>query len=148
MKRALAQCGNQAQEMTRNILVVDDQESIRKMVSIIVRAAGYNVIEAVDGEDALAQVAGKNIEMVITDLRMPNVDGIELVRRLRRHSAYRLTPVIMLSSEFIGNRMQDACDAGVNKWVTKPFIHHQLLDSIRNAAQDKAALAPAAAAAV
>jgi two-component system chemotaxis response regulator CheY len=134
--------------MRRAILVVDDQESVRKLVSIIVRSAGYHVIEAVDGEDALIQLSGKNIEMVITDLRMPNMDGVEFVRRLRRHPEYRLTPVIMLSSEFLGNRIRDAYEAGVSDWVTKPFIHHQLLNSIKkavegNGAHQRSAVAPA-----
>jgi two-component system chemotaxis response regulator CheY len=131
---------------TGSILVVDDQESIRRLVSIIVRAAGYGVIEAVDGEDALSQIAGKDITMVITDLRMPNMDGLELVRRLRQHPEHRFTPVIMLSSEFLGNRIKDACDAGVSDWITKPFIHHQLAASIKKAAQGNSSIAQAAAA--
>jgi two-component system chemotaxis response regulator CheY len=134
--------------MTRTILVVDDQESVRKLVSIIVRSAGYHVIEAVDGEDALIQVAGKNIDMVITDLRMPKMDGVEFVRRLRLHPEYRLTPVIMLSSEFLGNRIKDAAEAGISDWVTKPLIRHKLLNCIKGAveydgAPGRSAVAPA-----
>jgi two-component system chemotaxis response regulator CheY len=134
--------------MTRTILVVDDHESVRKLVSIIVRSAGYHVIEAVDGEDALIQLAGKNIDMAITDLRMPKMDGVELVRRLRLHPEYRLTPVIMLSSEFLGNRIKDAAGAGISDWVTKPLIRHKLLNCIKRAleydgAPGRSAVAPA-----
>jgi two-component system chemotaxis response regulator CheY len=146
MKSALSLCHHQKPGMMGNILVVDDQESVRKLVSIIVRSAGYAVIEAVDGEDALAQVAGKNIEMVITDLRMPNMDGIELVKCLRRIPEYRLTPAIMLSSEFLGNRLGEAYEAGVGDWVTKPFIRHHLLDSIKKALRDNDPSIEAAAA--
>jgi two-component system chemotaxis response regulator CheY len=134
--------------MTRTILVVDDQESVRKLVSIIVRSAGYHVIEAVDGEDALIQVAGKNIDMAITDLRMPKMDGVEFVRRLRLHPEYRLTPVIMLSSEFLRTGIKDAAEAGISDWVTKPLIRHKLLNCIKGAveydgAPGRSAVAPA-----
>ncbi len=112
--------------MAKTILTVDDSASIRQLVGFTLRAAGYEVIEAVDGEDALARMKG-TIHLVITDLNMPRMDGIELVKRIRSSGAYKYVPVIMLTTESQGARKQAGKEAGATGWVVKPFGAEQLL---------------------
>lgn len=89
-----------ANGMPRNVLVVDDEVLIRQIISIILKSAGYKVIEAVNGNDALSKMTDKDFGLVITDLRMPGMDGIEFIKQLRSESAHRSVPIIMLTSEF------------------------------------------------
>ena len=120
-----------AKGMARNVLVVDDESLIRQIISIILKAAGYKVVEAVSGNDALSKMTGRNFGLVITDLRMPGMDGIEFIKQLRSESAYRSVPVIMLTSEFSDFKKSEAEIAGVSEWIVKPFIRQQLLQSVR-----------------
>jgi two-component system chemotaxis response regulator CheY len=117
--------------MARNVLVVDDEHLIRQIISIILKSAGYKVVEAVSGNDALNKMTGRNFGLVITDLRMPGMDGIEFIKQLRSESAYRSVPVIMLTSEFSDFKKSEAEIAGVSEWIVKPFIRQQLLQSVR-----------------
>lgn len=117
--------------MARNVLVVDDESLIRQIISIILKSAGYKVVEAVSGNDALNKMTGRNFGLVITDLRMPGMDGIEFIKQLRSESAYRAVPVIMLTSEFSDFKKSEAEIAGVSEWIVKPFIRQQLLQSVR-----------------
>ena len=120
-----------AKGMARNVLVVDDESLIRQIISIILKSAGYKVIEAVSGNDALSKMADRNFGLVITDLRMPGMDGIEFIKQLRSESAYRSVPVIMLTSEFSDFKKSEAEIAGVSEWIVKPFIRQQLLQAVR-----------------
>jgi two-component system chemotaxis response regulator CheY len=120
-----------AKGMARNVLVVDDEHLIRQIISIILKSAGYKVIEAVSGNDALSKMADRNFGLVITDLRMPGMDGIEFIKQLRSESAYRSVPVIMLTSEFSDFKKSEAEIAGVSEWIVKPFIRQQLLQAVR-----------------
>ena len=120
-----------AKSMARNVLVVDDESLIRQIISIILKSAGYKVVEAVSGNDALSKMTGRNFGLVITDLRMPGMDGIEFIKQLRSESAYRSVPVIMLTSEFSDFKKSEAEIAGVSEWIVKPFIRQQLLQSVR-----------------
>ena len=120
-----------AKGMARNVLVVDDESLIRQIISIILKSAGYKVVEAVSGNDALSKMTGRNFGLVITDLRMPGMDGIEFIKQLRSESAYRSVPVIMLTSEFSDFKKSEAEIAGVSEWIVKPFIRQQLLQSVR-----------------
>ena len=115
----------------RNVLVVDDEELIRQIISIILKSEGYKVIEAESGHDALKKMSDKHFGLVITDLRMPGMDGIEFIKQLRSESAYRFVPIIMLTSEFSDFKKREAEIAGVNEWIVKPFIRQQLLQSVR-----------------
>jgi len=117
--------------MARNVLVVDDEHLIRQIISIILKSAGYKVIEAVSGYDALSKMADRNFGLVITDLRMPGMDGIEFIKQLRSESAYKSVPVIMLTSEFSDFKKNEAEIAGVSEWIVKPFIRQQLLQAVR-----------------
>ncbi len=117
--------------MGKTIMTVDDSASIRQMVSFTLREVGYNVLEAVDGKDALAKIRGATVSMVITDLNMPNMDGIELIRNLRANSAYKFIPIIMLTTESQGNKKQEGKAAGATGWIVKPFKPDQLLSVVK-----------------
>ncbi|MBF0142433.1 MAG: response regulator [Magnetococcales bacterium] len=113
------------------IMTVDDSASVRQMVSLTMKGAGYDVVEAVDGKDALAKLKGDKVDMVVTDLNMPNMDGIELIRQLRALADYKFVPIIMLTTESQATRKQEGKDAGATGWIVKPFKPAQLLGVIK-----------------
>lgn len=116
---------------TKKIMAVDDSPSIRQMLSFTLKQAGYEVVEAVDGKDALAKFATENIQMLITDLNMPNMDGITLIREIRKNSANRFMPIIMLTTESQETKRQEGKSAGASAWIVKPFKPEQLLGVVR-----------------
>ncbi|MGJ3522140.1 response regulator [Nitratidesulfovibrio sp. D1] len=116
--------------MSKLIMTVDDSASIRQMVGFTLRNAGYEVIEAKDGKDAVSKLSGP-IKMVITDLNMPNMDGIELIRQIRANAAYKFIPVIMLTTESQATRKQEGKAAGATGWIVKPFQPEQLLAVVK-----------------
>ena len=113
------------------ILAVDDSASMRRMVSLTLSGGGFDVIEAVDGVDALAKAQTQNIDLVLTDVNMPNKDGIELVRELRAISQFKYTPMIMLTTESVSDKKAEGKAAGATGWIVKPFSPEQLLNTIR-----------------
>ena len=117
--------------MKRHVLVVDDEDLIRQIISIILKSEGYKVVEAVSGHDALNKMSDKQFGLVITDLLMPRMNGIEFIKQLRSESAHRTVPIIMLTSGFSDSKKKEAEIAGVNDWIAKPFIRQQLLQSVR-----------------
>lgn len=110
---------------------VDDSSSVRQMVSLTLKGAGYEVVEAVDGADALNKFKSGQVDMVITDLNMPNMDGIELIRGLRALPSYKFIPIIMLTTESQATRKQEGKDAGATGWIVKPFKPEQLLGVVK-----------------
>lgn len=114
-----------------NIMIVDDEETIRQLIALILKAEGHTVVEAVHGRDALDKLTGEPIDMVITDLRMPQMDGIMLTRELRSRPYSFSIPVVMLTTGFDGYKKNEADRAGVNGRVKKPLIHQQLLETVR-----------------
>jgi len=116
--------------MSKVILTVDDSASIRQMVKFTLADAGYSVIEAVDGKDALAKLTGP-INLVITDLNMPNLDGIGLIRRVRANPACRGVPIVMLTTESQEARKQEGKAAGATGWIVKPFTRQQMLAVVK-----------------
>lgn len=116
--------------MTKTILVVDDSISIRQVVGMTLKGAGFNVVEAVDGKDALTKCTGDKIHLVISDVNMPNMDGITFVTELKKLAAYRFTPVIMLTTEGAEEKKQAGKAAGAKAWVIKPFKPDQMLDAV------------------
>ncbi len=120
--------------MSRTILAVDDSASVRMMVSFTLQQHGYRVIEAVDGEDGLSKLDGEQVDMVITDLNMPKMDGIGLIRGIRENPSCRYTPIIMLTTESQDARKQEGKAAGATCWITKPFNPDQLLAVVRKVA--------------
>lgn len=117
--------------MGRTILIVDDSASMRQLVTFALKDAGYDVITAVDGKDAVSKVNGTKVDMVVTDLNMPNMDGIELIKQLRSSSTSRFTPVIMLTTESQDSRKQEGRAAGASRWIVKPFTPEKLIDVIK-----------------
>jgi two-component system chemotaxis response regulator CheY len=117
--------------MSKRILTVDDSASIRQVVSFTLKGGGYEVVEAVDGRDALAKVNGAPIHLVVTDLNMPNLDGIGLIRELRARPATKFTPILMLTTESQDAKKQEGKAAGATGWIVKPFKPDQLLAVVR-----------------
>ncbi len=113
--------------MARTALIVDDSATIRQMLAFTLREAGFDVTEASDGQDALAQLGGARVDLVITDLNMPRMDGIALIRELRSRPASRQTPVLMLTTESQEAKRQEGRAAGATGWIVKPFHPERLL---------------------
>ncbi|MBS4051034.1 MAG: response regulator [Methylomonas sp.] len=116
--------------MSKTILVVDDAAAIRQVVGIALKGAGYNVIEAVDGKDGLSKLNGEKVHLIISDVNMPNMDGITFVRELKQLPAYKFTPVIMLTTESQEAKKQEGQLAGAKAWVVKPFQPQQMLAAV------------------
>lgn len=117
--------------MKKMILTVDDSASIRQMVQFTLASAGYGVIQAVDGMDALDALQSATVHMVITDLNMPRMDGIQLIRELRVQRAYRFIPIIMLTTESQLGKKTEGKSAGATGWIVKPFSPEQLLAVVK-----------------
>ena len=116
--------------MAKTIMVVDDSASLRQVVSIALKGAGYQVIEACDGKDALGKLGAQKIHLVISDVNMPNMDGISFVKALKAMPDYRFMPVIMLTTEAQESTKQQGQAAGAKAWVVKPFKPEQMLDAV------------------
>ncbi|OQY00656.1 MAG: two-component system response regulator [Bacteroidetes bacterium 4572_117] len=116
--------------MAKTILIVDDSESIREVVSFTLENAGYNVIVAIDGADALPHLDGKVIDLLLTDLHMPNMDGINLIREVRKIEAYKRIPILFLTTESQRDKKIEAKAAGATGWIIKPFVPAKLLAAI------------------
>ncbi len=117
--------------MTISILAVDDSPSIRRMVSFTLKNAGYDVIEAVDGQDALAKARARPVQLVLTDHNMPRMDGLTLVRSLRRMPAYRDAPILILTTESAREMKEQGRLAGATGWLVKPFDPGRLLEVVK-----------------
>jgi len=113
--------------MSKTILVVDDSASLRQVVGIALKSAGYTVIEGCDGKDALTKLDGRKIHLVISDVNMPNMDGISFVKAVKQMPAYRFTPIAMLTTESQDSKKQEGREAGAKAWVLKPFRPDQLV---------------------
>ncbi len=117
--------------MPKTIMTVDDSTSVRQMVGFTLKEAGYDVIEACDGKDALSKIDGANINMVVTDLNMPNMDGIELIRNLRSNPKLKFVPIIMLTTESQSEKKMEGKTAGATGWIVKPFKPEQLISVVK-----------------
>jgi len=113
--------------MSKTVLVVDDSTSMRQMVSFTMKEAGFEVIEGANGEEALSKVQGKAVNLVITDLNMPVMDGMTLIRQLRTKPEFKFTPILMLTTESQEAKKQEGKAAGATGWIVKPFNPEQLL---------------------
>ena len=116
--------------MAKTVMIVDDSASLRQVVGIALRGAGYEVIEGCDGKDALSKLTGQKVHLVISDVNMPNMDGITFVKNLKQMSAYKFTPVIMLTTESQEGKKQEGQAAGAKAWVVKPFQPAQMLAAV------------------
>lgn len=113
------------------VLAVDDSASMREMVSFTLRSAGFDVTEAEDGVDALEKAQGGSFNLVLADVNMPRMDGIELIRSLRGLDSYKYTPILMLTTESTSDRKAAGKAAGATGWLVKPFDPDQLVNTIK-----------------
>lgn len=114
----------------KTILIVDDSASLRQVVGIALKGAGYDVIEACDGQDALRKLTGQKVHLIISDVNMPNMDGISFVKAAKQLPAYKFTPVIMLTTEAGADKKAAGQAAGAKAWVVKPFQPAQMLAAV------------------
>lgn len=114
-----------------SILAVDDSVSMRQMVTFALTSAGYDVVEAPDGAAALEIAKGKKVNLVLSDVNMPNMDGLSLVRALRALPDYRLIPILLLTTESGPEKKAEGKAAGATGWIVKPFNPDQLLATIK-----------------
>lgn len=117
--------------MQKTILAVDDSASLRQMVSFTLKSAGYNVIQAVDGQDGLEKAQQGGIDLVLTDQNMPVMDGLTLIKNLRRLSDYQKVPILMLTTESSDDMKMQGRAAGANGWIVKPFDPERLINVVK-----------------
>jgi len=117
--------------MSKRIMTVEDSTSLREMISFVIQEAGYEVVEAKDGQDALAKLKNSPVDMVITDLNMPVMNGIELTKSLRSTQTYKFIPIVFLTTESQVQKKEAAKEAGATGWIVKPFKPEQLLKVIK-----------------
>ena len=118
--------------MTR-ILAVDDSAAMRDLVTLTLTEAGFDVTQAVDGAEALSKAMQSQYDLVLADLHMPNMNGIELIRALRAEQSYRATPILMLTTESDLTKRREGKAAGATGWIVKPFFPDQLVASLNRA---------------
>lgn len=117
--------------MGKIIMTADDSASVRQMVNFTLKGAGYEVVEAIDGKDALMKLGTQKVDMLITDLNMPNLDGIGLIKGARTLPASKFIPIIMLTTESQDSKKQEGKAAGATGWIVKPFKPEQLLAVVK-----------------
>lgn len=115
----------------KKALAVDDSSSMRQMVLFTLRRAGYEVEEAIDGKDGISKAGSEKFDLIITDLNMPNMDGIQMIAALRKLPAYCFTPILMLTTESQSEKKEAGRKAGATGWIVKPFNSDQLVAVVR-----------------
>ncbi|MBS4096624.1 MAG: response regulator [Sulfuricella sp.] len=116
--------------MAKTIMIVDDSATLRQVVSIALKGAGYDIIEGCDGKDALSKLTGQKVHLIVSDVNMPNMDGITFVQEVKKLPAYKFTPVIMLTTEAGEDKKSAGQAAGAKAWVVKPFKPEQMLTAV------------------
>lgn len=117
--------------MPKTILIADDAASMRGLVSMTLRSKGYEVIEAEDGIDALSKMKNSKVGLIVSDLNMPNMDGIELVKAVKAIPEYKYIPIVMLTTEGQAEKKEAGRQAGAKAWIVKPFKPDVLVDVVR-----------------
>ena len=116
--------------MAKTILIVDDSASLRQIVAIALKGAGYDVIEGCDGVDGLTKLDGTKIHLIISDVNMPNMDGLTMVQKIKEMPAYKFTPIIMLTTEAGADKKDIGKATGVKAWMVKPFKPDQMISAV------------------
>ncbi len=116
--------------MAVSILVIDDSASLRQVVAMTLKAAGYDVLQAGDGREALAMLDGRKIGMAVCDVNMPNMNGIEFVIAAKKLPAYKFMPILMLTTETQESKKAEGKAAGAKAWMVKPFSPSSLLSAV------------------
>ena len=117
--------------MAKRVLAVDDSKTMRDMVGFTLKSAGFEVIEAEDGVRALSVLAGTSVDLVITDINMPNMDGLEFTRQVRAMPQFKFVPIVLLTTESHPEKKQEGKAAGATAWIVKPFSPDQLLAVVK-----------------
>lgn len=117
--------------MGKKVLAVDDSKTMRDMVSFTLKGAGYEVVEAADGLLALEALGDQRVDLVITDINMPNMDGISLVKALRSNPVHSSTPILVLTTESDDSKKNEGRSAGATGWIVKPFEPEKLLKVVQ-----------------
>lgn len=117
--------------MAKTIMIVDDSASLRTVVGIALKGAGYDVLEGCDGKDALAKLTGQKVHLIISDVNMPNMDGISFLSAVKQMPNYKFTPVIMLTTESQEDKKREGQAAGAKAWMVKPFKPDMLLNAVQ-----------------
>jgi two-component system chemotaxis response regulator CheY len=121
--------------MAKKIVVVDDSTAIRQSITYVLQQGGYEVSEAKDGLDGLAVLSKtSSVDLIITDVNMPNMDGISFIRKVRENPQYKFTPIIVLTTESQGSKMNEGKEAGATGWIVKPFSSEKLLGVVKKVA--------------
>jgi two-component system chemotaxis response regulator CheY len=115
----------------KNIMTVDDSSSLRQMIGLVLRTAGYRVIEASDGVDALSKLKGEDVNLFLVDVNMPNMGGLEFTRQVRALPQYKFIPLVLLTTESSVEKKQEGRAAGATAWIVKPFDPDQLLAVVK-----------------
>jgi two-component system chemotaxis response regulator CheY len=116
--------------MSKTILIVDDSSSVRTVVKATLMGAGYDVLEGVDGKDGISKLTGQKVHLIISDVNMPNMGGIEMVTKIKQMPNYKFTPICMLTTESEPAKMAEGKAAGAKAWIVKPFQPPKLLDAV------------------
>lgn len=116
--------------MSKTILIVDDSESIREVVNFTLEMAGHSVVKAINGKDALLQLDDNKIDMIITDLHMPEMDGISFIKAVRQNEVYKTVPILFLTTDSQQEKKNEAKQAGATGWIVKPFAPDKLLAAV------------------
>ncbi|HEC25147.1 MAG TPA: response regulator [bacterium] len=116
--------------MSKYIMIVDDSATIRQTVKLILIKSGYEIIEANDGKDALNKLNGKKVHLIISDVNMPNMDGIALLKEIKKTASHKFVPIMMLTTESQKTKVQEGKLAGAKAWLVKPFRPEQLLSAV------------------
>lgn len=116
--------------MSKTIMIIDDSVSIRKVLNLTLKSSGYTVIEAEDGQDALARLEGQTVHLIICDVNMPRMDGLSFARAVKAREEFRFIPIIMLTTESGEDKKEEGMEAGVRAWVTKPFQPQQMMSAV------------------
>lgn len=117
--------------MSKKIMIVDDSASVRQLVTFALKGGGYEVVEGCDGQDALNKLQGQRVHLIISDVNMPNMDGITFLKALKQSPEHKFTPVLMLTTESQEAKKQEGKEAGAKAWMVKPFEPPQLLSAVQ-----------------
>lgn len=120
----------------KTILIVDDSRTVRESLKFFLTEGGYQVIEGCDGQDALKVIEGKSCDLVITDVNMPNMDGLTLLAELRKMKEYKFTPILVLTTESQQNIMDKGKELGATGWIVKPFDNDKVMAVIKKVIGD------------
>jgi two-component system, chemotaxis family, chemotaxis protein CheY len=121
--------------MPKKILIIDDSAAIRQSISFILGQEGYETVEATDGLEALTMLGSiEALDLIITDVNMPNLDGIGFIRKARELEKFKFTPILVLTTESQGSKMNEGKEAGATGWIVKPFNSEKLLGIVKKVA--------------